>query len=377
MIVTFYWYKGGVGRSMALANVARWFELQALRVVMIDWDLEAPGLESFFFPDADTRGSIQGRLGPIDLLVTYKDIFRSLPKSSARVSGAVDSASRDHNGPPSNRFADVLTGALPQLSHLLVPIRQPTGKPNDAGGLWLLPAGARSEDRFTSYAEVVQAFDWAEFYADYEGEAYFEWLRQQLLDPALADIVLIDSRTGVAEMSGVCTRQLADVVVNLCAPNDQNLEGVAMMARSFTRSDVIDARGGRPLELVMVSSRVDLAEGRPIDLFEARFRETLDRYLPAAFRSAKTDFSALRIPYVSTYAYSERLAIGDPEGVKSLQDAYERLAAHVALLAPAGSVLRQKCGQAFQRLFDLPFVYVGALEGEIEGQATQPHPSAT
>ena len=42
MIYTFYSYKGGAGRSMALANVARWFYLQGLRVVMIDWDLEAP-----------------------------------------------------------------------------------------------------------------------------------------------------------------------------------------------------------------------------------------------------------------------------------------------------------------------------------------------
>jgi hypothetical protein len=30
MIVTFYSYKGGVGRSMALANIDRWFQLQGL-----------------------------------------------------------------------------------------------------------------------------------------------------------------------------------------------------------------------------------------------------------------------------------------------------------------------------------------------------------
>ncbi len=32
MIFTFYSYKGGVGRSMALANVAEWLYLQGLRV---------------------------------------------------------------------------------------------------------------------------------------------------------------------------------------------------------------------------------------------------------------------------------------------------------------------------------------------------------
>ena len=52
LIYTFYSYKGGVGRSMALANVAEYFYLKGLRVVMVDWDLEAPGLESFFYEDA-------------------------------------------------------------------------------------------------------------------------------------------------------------------------------------------------------------------------------------------------------------------------------------------------------------------------------------
>ncbi len=49
MIYTFYSYKGGVGRTMALANVAELFLRQGRRVLMIDWDLEAPGLEQFFF----------------------------------------------------------------------------------------------------------------------------------------------------------------------------------------------------------------------------------------------------------------------------------------------------------------------------------------
>jgi MinD-like ATPase involved in chromosome partitioning or flagellar assembly len=48
MIVTFYSYKGGVGRSMALANVADILCRQGARVLMVDFDLEAPGLEQYF-----------------------------------------------------------------------------------------------------------------------------------------------------------------------------------------------------------------------------------------------------------------------------------------------------------------------------------------
>src|SRR3989440_12218630 len=49
-IITFYSYKGGTGRSMALANVAWILASNGKRVLAIDWDLEAPGLHRYFSP---------------------------------------------------------------------------------------------------------------------------------------------------------------------------------------------------------------------------------------------------------------------------------------------------------------------------------------
>src|SRR6202008_3846708 len=49
-IITFYSYKGGTGRSMALANVAFILASNGKRVLMLDWDLEAPGLHRYFAP---------------------------------------------------------------------------------------------------------------------------------------------------------------------------------------------------------------------------------------------------------------------------------------------------------------------------------------
>ena len=50
-IITFYSYKGGTGRSMALANVACLLAQEKQGdVLMIDWDLEAPGLDEYFEP---------------------------------------------------------------------------------------------------------------------------------------------------------------------------------------------------------------------------------------------------------------------------------------------------------------------------------------
>ena len=47
-VVTFYSYKGGVGRTLALANIGVLLAKRGKRVLLMDWDLEAPGLEDTF-----------------------------------------------------------------------------------------------------------------------------------------------------------------------------------------------------------------------------------------------------------------------------------------------------------------------------------------
>ncbi len=46
--ITFYSYKGGVGRSLALANIATRLAEFGKRVCLLDFDLEAPGLHYKF-----------------------------------------------------------------------------------------------------------------------------------------------------------------------------------------------------------------------------------------------------------------------------------------------------------------------------------------
>src|SRR5439155_18397127 len=98
---------------------------------------------------------------------------------------------------------------------------------NDRKRLQLLPAGQRADEQdsgqFMRYADTVRSFDWQDFYQNWEGELFFEWLRQQL-DQDEVDVVLIDSRTGLTEIGGISTYQVADVVVLFCATNQQNLD---------------------------------------------------------------------------------------------------------------------------------------------------------
>src|SRR6266568_3736450 len=88
MIYTLYSFKGGVGRSMALANLAESFFAKGLRVLMIDWDLEAPGLENYFYSPSLSNGDgdlarASGHRGLIDMLMEYKAKYPEIARQMA------------------------------------------------------------------------------------------------------------------------------------------------------------------------------------------------------------------------------------------------------------------------------------------------------
>ena len=78
-IVTFYSYKGGTGRSMALANVAWILAAAGKRVLAVDWDLEAPGLHRYFHPFlADPEAA--STPGVIDFVTEYAMAADAAPR---------------------------------------------------------------------------------------------------------------------------------------------------------------------------------------------------------------------------------------------------------------------------------------------------------
>jgi tetratricopeptide (TPR) repeat protein len=362
MIYTFYSYKGGVGRSMALANVAEWLYLQGLRVIVIDWDLEAPGLENFFYQSEKDLNAVRSQLGLIDVLLAYKRVFPLL-----RLPDRKGDSNSESETKRALECQEILRENLDPISDVLYPIHalqtRPDGK---VSALWLLSAGWRSGDRFQSYAQAVQGFDWTDFYASFEGEFYFDWMREQLNVETQADVVLIDSRTGVTEMGGVCTRQLADIVVSFCVPNAQNLSGVETMAESFARPEIIEKRG-RDLDIVVVPTRIDMNELDYRKAFEDKFHDRLDKFTPSTFAAVKSSFWDLQIQYIPKYAYSEKLAIND-SSAPELSRAYQKLAAHLALLAngKSGLQIRAAMAEELQREFQdrLPGVFISTMDDE-------------
>ena len=69
-IITFYSYKGGTGRTMAMANVAWIIASSGKRVLAVDWDLESPGLHKFFHPFLD-ESTITATPGVIEIINDY------------------------------------------------------------------------------------------------------------------------------------------------------------------------------------------------------------------------------------------------------------------------------------------------------------------
>ena len=96
--------------------------------------------------------------------------------------------------------------------------------------------------------------DWGDLYERHDGYLLFEDLKEQWNRTVAPDYVLIDSRTGHTDTSGICTRQLPDSVAIFFFPNEQNLRGLTEVVRDI-RAEVDEPRKKR-IDLHFVMSNV-------------------------------------------------------------------------------------------------------------------------
>jgi cellulose biosynthesis protein BcsQ len=309
VICTFYSYKGGVGRSMALAKSADVLARAGLRVLMIDFDLEAPGLEQYF--DIDKK-AVRAHTGLFDLILHYK----------AAMASSLPASQQDQD------FRD-----LDRLFIIPVYTKLPSG-----GKLDLMPAGQRgSDEQLSEYALGLRQFDWQDFYFNFGGEVFFEWLRRSLMGDRY-DIVLVDSRTGVTEMGGICAYQLADTIIVMCAPNQQNLDGTRDVVHNFSSLRVLKLRGGRPLRLVVVPSRVEMREENALNDFHDQFENLFAGLTPKELEQGGLTYWDLLIPYDPRSAFQEAMVPHDTRaGARStINPAIQKLVRAICLLAEPG-----------------------------------------
>ena len=261
-VVTFYSYKGGVGRTFVLANVAAALARWGYRVLCIDWDLEAPGLASYF-----ESWTPHHRRGLLDLIEMMRD-----------------DASID-------------------WSALAIDVKLP----QSIGRLTLIPAGSNDQ----AYVARVQALDWGRLYREHNFGSLLEQVRSDWI--AKYDFVFIDSRTGISDIGGICTVQLPDILVFMFTANRQSLDGAVDVVR---RAE--DARNHLPYDrarllAVPIPSRFETREEYKLAAeWQSRFVNVLSPFY-SNWAEIGTEVRELlertTIPYYSFWSFGERLPI--------------------------------------------------------------------
>jgi len=170
---------------MALVNVAVELALTGRRVLLVDFDLEAPGLDTF-----------------------------NLPRPQSETPGVVDYVSEyleTEIAPAFENFVykSPLIGA-------------------EQGQLWIMPSGKQDD-----YAARLSSINWKDVYEKKDGYLLFEDLKSQWQSVLQPDYVLIDSRTGLTDVGGICTRHLPDSVVVIFFPNEQSRRGLEKIVKEI------------------------------------------------------------------------------------------------------------------------------------------------
>ncbi len=308
-VISFYSYKGGSGRSMALANVAWALACAGNRVAAIDWDLEAPGLHKYFAPFLLDR-TLRASDGLMDAIVEYASEAVSFEEMTPEVLGALHPESEQRQSDWYRRLSDLSRYAI------ALEWEFPNG-----GSLDLIPSGRQGP----AYATRVNSFSWQNFYDRLGGWNFIESVKSQLLHDGY-DYVLIDSRTGVSDTSGICTVQLPDIVIVCFTLNNQSIDGAAAVAESI-QAELI-ARGRGDVTIFAVPTRVDQSEKNRLERKREVAARAFDAVLPKHVRlQAMSYWYEVEVPYVPFYAYDEILAIfkdnvSDP---KSTLSAYVRI----------------------------------------------------
>ena len=230
-VVSFYSFKGGLGRSTTLASFAIQRARRGERVVVVDFDLDAPGLGTLLA--ADEHG-VTARWGIVDYLLE-------------RPRGAVPLEDYYH------RCARVAGD----------------------GEILVFPAGRVDE----AYLDKLARVDLEEPSSDPEA-----WIVQGLLREIRAalrpDWILLDARTGVSEPAGRLLSGLAHLHVLFGTTSAQSWQGLARALDRLGRDRVL--RGEPQAEVLLVQAMVPASDG-PRDEAEREFRgraeqEFTDRY---------------------------------------------------------------------------------------------------
>ena len=289
-IITFYSYKGGTGRTMAMANVAWIIASNGKRVLTIDWDLESPGLHKFFHPFLD-ESTVSATPGVIEIINEY-------------ASAAVD---------PGPRSKDWYL-EFARVERHAVSLEWPF--PGAESSISCRPAG-----RTATIPRPSVSLDWDNFYDRLGGGRFFRAMREDM--KRNYDYVLIDSRTGLSDVADICTIELPDVLTVCFTLSDQSIEGAANVASRSAAGTGTGISVCCPCPM-----RIEDGEKEKLDIGRSLARMRFEGF-PAGMsqESAALYWASVEVPYKPFYAFEEILATfgDDPGSPASLLSSFERI----------------------------------------------------
>lgn len=283
-IITFYSYKGGVGRTMSLANIATTLALWNKKVLIIDWDLEAPGLEKYFLSYAGNN-KLGTKGGVINLIIDKTSKRKVYWKRYLQ----------DIN--ISNKYK-----------------------------LKFIGSGKKDSEYFTK----IKQLDIDRLYEKNYGFEFFEGLRQEWKSEF--DFILIDSRTGISDIGGICTIQLPDIVLVFTNTNEQSLLGTKEVIERINLTQQSQPYDRQNLIIFPILSRFDTTTEFEISQVWIKkvsdtLKSTFNDWLPIKVE-LKEFIEKTKIPYFPYFSFGEKISVleqgfSDPS---SMGYAYESLA---------------------------------------------------
>jgi tetratricopeptide (TPR) repeat protein len=260
-----------------LVNTAALLAQQGRRILLVDFDLEAPGLDSF-----SDLGIALGRKG----VVEYFSEFRETAKA-------------------------------PELSEY---VQQSKLELIEPGALWVMASGRKDRE----YNRQRDQLNWSELYDIGFGQLMIGEWKAAISEIYQPDYVFVDSRTGLTDVGGVCTLHLPDLVITLFALNKQNVDGVASVINAIERAET-----KRRPKLLTVATPIPTADDRAVLEAVSQAQATLNRkidlrisYSPAAALSERIFVhkqQELRRLFISEYSdIVERIKAANTEGLDGL-----------------------------------------------------------
>ncbi|GGE14988.1 ParA family protein [Sphingobacterium cellulitidis] len=221
-IITFYSYKGGMGRTTTLTSYALDLVMNhKKRVCIIDCDFEAPGYLNFFNLSHNENIATGEKNGIVEFLIDYA--FKR----------KVDI---------NNYIVSPKSFNQPELSNLFI---VPAGNLSDT-------TVTETENSFTThrdqYLEGLARLDFANEETIIEG---FNAMFVGLKDKIKPDVILIDSRTGFNDVFGITALILSDLIIGFFGSSEQTKPGLRFLLDKFYEMNSIDNSN---TELLLVNS---------------------------------------------------------------------------------------------------------------------------